>query len=90
MNLEETLKEISVFLSLSLVENGGSIVDKNWICWKFVNGNLIGKRCVSSKDGYRYTWLEDVEDKVHSWLCGEDADYYEVFNIEDYINSKNE
>jgi hypothetical protein len=58
-------------------------LDKNNISWKFIDNEWIGKRCVSSKEGFRYVWLEDVpsDETVHSYLCGEDKDYNETFKL---------
>lgn len=55
-------------------------VDKNWIGWKLIDNEWVGKRCVSAKQGFRVCWLEDVpkDEIVHKYLCGEDADYDEV------------
>jgi len=56
-------------------------LDKNNISWKFIDGKWIGKRCVSSKGGFRYCWLEDVpkDETVHKYLHGKEADYNEIF-----------
>lgn len=60
-----------------------NFIDENWIAWKLIDGIWVGKRCVSSKGGFRYTWLEDVpeDQQIHKFLCGEDANYNEVFNL---------
>lgn len=60
------------------------VLDKNNISWKKVNGEWLGKRCVSWKDGFAYGWLEDMpkDEKVKYWLHGEDADYNELFKKE--------
>lgn len=58
-------------------------LDKNWISWKRIEGQWIGKRCVSWNGGFRYGWLEEVEGEVHKYLCGDDADYEELFTIQD-------
>ena len=84
MNSKETTLLFKEAFLETLLSNGSSILDSNWIKWKMVDGKIIGKRCVSSNGGFRYTWLEDVEGEVHSWLCGKDADYTEELNYENY------
>jgi hypothetical protein len=60
--------------------NTCSMLDKNNIVWKVVNGEWIGKRSVWTKD-YKSCCLEDTTiDNVKSWWCGGvDADYTEIF-----------
>jgi len=57
-----------------------SILDKNNILWKCVDGELIGKRSVWT---FCYTacWIEDTtQDNIKSyWAGGKDVNYKEVF-----------
>ena len=80
---------VNIFI-LSTLKRGERLLDKNWISWKYIDNKIVGKRCVSSKGGFRYTWLEEVEDDVHKWLCGKDADYNETFFLteEEFINGE--
>lgn len=56
------------------------LLDENNISWKEVDGIIIGKRSVWTKD-WRACWLEETTpDNVKSWWCGgESADYEEIF-----------
>ena len=71
-------------LAWASVDFKGHYLDNNWISWKVINGELIGKRCVSSKEGYRYCWLEDVpkDETVHKYFHGKDADYNEIIKYD--------
>lgn len=54
-----------------------SYLDKDYILWKLIDGKLIGKRSVYSKDN-RACWLEDAE-IIKTWWCGQSSDYNEIF-----------
>ena len=59
------------------------MLDENKINWKIVDNKWIGKRSVWTYD-YRSCWLEETTlDNIKSWWLGEDADYNEVFTIDD-------
>lgn len=62
-------------------EIGGSYLDEDNILYKHTDNNIVGKRCVSSKGGFRYCWLEDVpkDEMVHKYLHGKEANYNETF-----------
>lgn len=57
-----------------------SILDKNNIVWKIIEGKWIGKRSVWTFD-FRACWLEDttIENVKSFWCGGKDADYTEIF-----------
>lgn len=84
MNDEKIQKSVVDCFIQSTIKDGGSLLDSNYISWKFVNSEMIGKRCVSWNDGFRIGWLEDSEGEIKKWLCGKDADYDEVFDYEYY------
>ena len=62
-----------------LQKSGGIFLDENNIGWKYINGELIGKRTVYTHD-LRAVWIEDVKkEEIRSWWCGKDSDYTECF-----------
>lgn len=82
------VSQIRNSIILSTLKSGKRLLDKDWIGWKYLDGKIVGKRCVSSRGGFRYCWLEEVEDEVHIWLCGKEADYNEIFFLteQEFIN----
>lgn len=59
------------------------MLDENKINWKIVDNKWIGKRSVWTFDR-RSCWLEETTlDNIKSWWLGKDADYNEVFTIDD-------
>jgi len=74
-------KETNDFGILYMLKTQGRFLDKDMILWKLQGDEIIGKRSVWTKD-LRACWLEDTTlDNIKSWLCGETADYTEIFKI---------
>lgn len=65
---------------------GATILDENFISWKYIDGKWIGKRAVTTNTN-RACWIDEVnkfdtdkfKDSIKSYSCGEDADYSEIF-----------
>lgn len=57
-----------------------SFLDKNNILWKSIDGELLGKRCLTT---YKYgnIWYEDLksEDDVQYWLHNKNCNWEEIF-----------
>jgi hypothetical protein len=65
-----------------------TLLDKNNILWKVIDGKCIGKCSVYTFD-LRTCWLEDVkENEIKEWLCGKDADYTKEYFKEEESFSK--
>ena len=56
-----------------------SHLDRKNILWKRDGEDVVGKRCVITKDN-RHVWLEETTpENVKYWLHGLDGDYKEKF-----------
>lgn len=56
-----------------------SMLDANYILWRVLDGEWIGKRSVCTYD-FLACWIEHTDRvNVKIWWCGIDANYSEIF-----------
>ena len=64
---------------ITRVFGGGGMLDRKNLRWKLIGDEWIAKRGVLTFDK-RACWVEDTtKENIKFWLCGEDADYNEIF-----------
>lgn len=60
---------------------GGCFLDKNYILYKWINGEFIGKRSIQTMS-LRAVWIEDLKgETIKSWWCGKGSNYTEIFKL---------
>ena len=60
---------------------GSNILDGNNVCWKVIDGEIIGKRAVWTYD-FRACWLEETAiENVKVFWHGKKGNYQEQFKV---------